>query len=182
MKKYYGNYLGIVVNSSSNDPEGRNRVQIWVPQIMNTLFKNWNNDTTDKKFYNLNFSDPNNNLSKEEVDRLRNSLPWAECAAPLIGGGSAYTHNVETGYTSVYPEEVLEDAYLDVLPDNNPAGDLSLVPDIALEPTVGGGSGETIIRDASGNIERIEPALPSNDTGAESGGGGISFAPPSTLQ
>lgn len=85
MEKYYGNYLGIVVNT--NDPENRNRIQVWVPNLTNTLYTNWNSDLTNKTLeYNFDDSDP-------VFIRLKNSLPWAECASPLIGGGTAMNIN-----------------------------------------------------------------------------------------
>ena len=40
MKKYYGNYLGIIIQN--NDPLARGRVKIFVPHISPTVYKNWN--------------------------------------------------------------------------------------------------------------------------------------------
>jgi hypothetical protein len=51
MEKYYGNYLGIVVSEDGQDPERRNRIQVWVPGITNTMYGGWNDDFTDKKIY-----------------------------------------------------------------------------------------------------------------------------------
>jgi hypothetical protein len=98
MEKYYGNYLGIVINDQ--DPEGRNRVQVWIPHLTNTLFSDWNNNDGDKQIEDL-YSDVPITL----INRLKNILPWAECAAPLIGGGSAVMNNVATnsGDSSVPP-------------------------------------------------------------------------------
>lgn len=94
MEKYYGNYLGIVVNS--NDPENRNRIQVWIPNLSNTLYLNWNNDLSDKTI-DYNFT----NINADFV-RLKNSLPWAECASPLIGGGTAMNinPNVDSGVSA----------------------------------------------------------------------------------
>ena len=103
MEKYYGNYLGIVVNSS--DPENRNRLQIWIPNLTNTLYTDWNTDLTNKtlEYNGLNDSNP-------VFIRLKNSLPWAECASPLIGGGTAMNinpavKNKENGSTVDVPVE-----------------------------------------------------------------------------
>jgi len=103
MEKYYGNYLGIVVNSS--DPENRNRLQVWIPNLTNTLYTDWNTDLTNKtlEYNGLNDSNP-------VFIRLKNSLPWAECASPLIGGGTAMNinpavKNKENGSTVDVPVE-----------------------------------------------------------------------------
>jgi hypothetical protein len=103
MEKYYGNYLGIVVNSS--DPENRNRLQVWIPNLTNTLYTDWNTDLTNKtlEYNGLNDSNP-------VFIRLKNSLPWAECASPLIGGGTAMNinpavENTQNGSTVNVPVE-----------------------------------------------------------------------------
>lgn len=94
MEKYYGNYLGIVVNT--NDPESRNRIQVWVPNLTNTLYNNWNTDFNNKIIDYNGYKVQNN-----DYKRLINALPWAECASPLIGGGTAmnlnpYSRGVDT--------------------------------------------------------------------------------------
>ena len=108
MSKYYDNYIGIVITPASEDPEGRNRVQVWVPHLSNTLYKDWNNTETDKSFYNL---DPNQEggLTQEQIKRLREVLPWAECAAPVFGGGAAFAQNYATGETSTSVAAIVED-------------------------------------------------------------------------
>lgn len=87
-EKYYGNYIGIVISDPAQDPEKRNRAQVWVPSITNTLYKGWNDTQTDKN---------RNKLPEGMINRLRNSLPWAECASPLIGGGAPFFSNSATG-------------------------------------------------------------------------------------
>ena len=118
-EKYYGNYLGIVVTPPSWDPERRNRVQIWIPSISNTLYKDWNNAGVDRQFFNLNNSTSPN---IEVLERIRGSLPWAECASPLIGGGSPfYTNPIDTRNFDPNPENIVEpltDPNLDVLPES----------------------------------------------------------------
>lgn len=102
MEKYYGNYLGIVVNSS--DPENRNRLQVWIPNLTNTLYSNWNSTSADR-ILDFNFSD-----SDPVFIRIKNSLPWAECASPLIGGGTAMNINpaVQSRPTGDTMDEPLE--------------------------------------------------------------------------
>lgn len=97
-EKYYGNYIGIVISEPSLDPERRNRAQVWVPSITNTLYQGWNNNTQDTK-----------EITKEMMNRLRNSLPWAECASPLIGGGAPFFSNSATGSYDPVPENVVEE-------------------------------------------------------------------------
>lgn len=90
MEKYYGNYLGIVVSEDGGDPERRGRVQIWIPGITNTLYAGWNDDIKNKDIYYLG---DDSQMSHEFVKKLRAVLPWAECASPLIGGGTPLYYN-----------------------------------------------------------------------------------------
>lgn len=83
MKKFYGNYLGVVVGS--NDPEQRGRVQAFVPHILPTLYKSWNENPENG---NIQITCPGsdiNGLSEDVINRLRQMLPWAEAASPIIG-------------------------------------------------------------------------------------------------
>ena len=48
MNKCFGNYLGLVVNTT--DPEKRGRVQVFVPNITPTLYKDWNETAKNKSF------------------------------------------------------------------------------------------------------------------------------------
>jgi hypothetical protein len=97
MEKYYGNYLGLVVNDQ--DPEGRDRVQIYVPGVTNTIYDNWNNNNTNKSIgmdIGSTFT-----LNEEILKKLRSVLPWAEKATPLIGPGTAMYHQENRGAASV---------------------------------------------------------------------------------
>jgi len=97
-KKYYGNYVGIVVQNS--DPENRGRVKIYVPHVSVTLYKNWNENKLDKEFK---FPDKNSNPDLIDVmGPLKDVLPWAECASPLFGGNASGRYNsyTEEGTTS----------------------------------------------------------------------------------
>jgi len=48
MKKYYGNYIGIVIQN--NDPDKRGRCKIYVPHVSVTLYEKWNKVPRDKRF------------------------------------------------------------------------------------------------------------------------------------
>lgn len=159
-EKYYGNYVGIVISEPSLDPEGRNRAQVWIPSLTNTLYKGWNDTQNDKD---------RSNLSVDMVNRLKNSLPWAECASPLIGGGAPFFSNSATGNTSSsYEETVVNvDQGLDTAPESVSAGDLaedltmpipdmpsdSQIPDTPENNAPGSGEGMT----------PVEPDLPTDD-------------------
>lgn len=85
-EKYYGNYLGIVVQN--NDPEKRGRVKIWIPHISSTVYEKLNKKTEDIEFIFPadNTGDGNQRFNEEIVPVLKEILPWAECATPLFGG------------------------------------------------------------------------------------------------
>ena len=97
MKKYYGNYIGLVVEDQ--DPEYRNRVKIFVPAISATIFKNLNAKKQDTTIAGIGIN-LENHLSDEALQELRKILPWAECAAPLFGGGTSTHYNPKTKQTT----------------------------------------------------------------------------------
>jgi len=87
--KYYGHYLGIVVQN--NDPDKRGRVKVFVPHISPTVYKKWNEAVKDKKFK---FIGKNVGSDITDVtDDLKKILPWAEIAAPLAGESSSGRFN-----------------------------------------------------------------------------------------
>lgn len=98
MKKYYGNYIGIVIQN--NDPDKRGRCKIYVPHVSVTLYERWNVVPRDKRFR---FMGENLTSSLNEVmDDLKDILPWAEYAAPIqgaVGSGRYNAHN-KTGSIS----------------------------------------------------------------------------------
>ena len=80
----YGNVIGIVVQN--NDPQKRGRVKVFIPYISLNLYDNWDNLNVDKSFNKL--SDP---YIKDVIDKIKDRLPWANCASPIIGEvGSSY--------------------------------------------------------------------------------------------
>jgi hypothetical protein len=97
MNPVYGNHLGIVINKK--DPEERKRVQVFIPHLNNTLFDLWNK-VDDKNIENISFKDVNS-LGSTIIERLKQSLPWAEAAMPLLGGGTSLTSNTATGKSDV---------------------------------------------------------------------------------
>jgi hypothetical protein len=94
MKEYYGNYLGICINSQ--DPESRGRVQIFIPHIMPALYEGWNESGEDITIECVGNNLPNG-LSSDIVNKLVQMLPWAEAASPVIGSSVAGAYNPSTG-------------------------------------------------------------------------------------
>ena len=98
MKTYYGNYLGVVIAGGEKDPEGRGRCQIFIPHIMPALYEGWNNSGNDVSFDIVGDGLPTS-LDSSIVNKLQKILPWAECAAPIVGSspstkdGSEETRN-----------------------------------------------------------------------------------------
>ena len=95
---YTGNFLGIVVQN--NDPEQRGQIKVWVPHVSPTVYKDWLNSKEDKKFRFI--GDNIGSDLTEIMDDLKEILPWAECAAPLVGasGSGRYNAHLKTGTIS----------------------------------------------------------------------------------
>jgi len=88
----YGITLGIVVQN--NDPQKRGRVKVFIPHLSLNLYDKWDNNPNNKSFVDL--SDPN---IREVINEIKTRLPWANCAAPIVGeAGSDYfdAFNLET--------------------------------------------------------------------------------------
>jgi hypothetical protein len=90
----YGNHIGIVINSNP-DPEGRGRVQIFVPHLSTTLYQGWNQDAKDVTLTQGSLAGISTNI----LQRLQQNLPWAECAFPLFGTGGTTYGDVSTKET-----------------------------------------------------------------------------------
>lgn len=115
MEKYYGNYLGLVINNQ--DPEGRDRVQIYVPGVTNTLYNNWNNNDTNKSIgmdIGSTFT-----LNEQILKKLKSVLPWAEKATPLIGPGCSVYQQSEGGSSSLPFENNQSSASTNTSPNVN---------------------------------------------------------------
>lgn len=109
MEPVYGIHLGLVV-SSTEDPEGRNRVQVWVPYLSTTLYKSINSKVQNvESLQDLKFKGPEdlNNIDSNILSTLQSILPWAEYAAPLFGGGSGL-FNSATGKTATTGQSTVQ--------------------------------------------------------------------------
>lgn len=86
---YNGMYLGIVVQN--NDPEHRGRLKVYVPHVSYNVYENWYRENVDK-----NFRFPGQNIDSDLskiIEPLKKVLPWAECAAPLVGASGTGRYN-----------------------------------------------------------------------------------------
>lgn len=92
MQPDYGIHLGLVINHGP-DPEKRNRVQVWIPYLSNTLYTDVNANLQDLHIKGT------GDLSPTMLQTLMGILPWAECGSPLIGGSSGLYNN-STGKTA----------------------------------------------------------------------------------
>jgi len=93
MKEYYGNYLGLCITGGDKDPDQRGRCQIFVPHIMPSLFEGWNELQKDKQI-NIVGTGLDDSLDPSIVNTLKEILPWAECATPIIGASpSGYVNS-----------------------------------------------------------------------------------------
>jgi hypothetical protein len=103
MKKYFGNYLGLVVDD--RDPQNRGRTKVFIPHIMPALYENWNAEGKDISF-NITDGGLPTGLSPDIVDRLQKVLPWAECAAPIFGAGPAGKYDYSAGTLNAVVQNV----------------------------------------------------------------------------
>lgn len=94
MEPVHGIHLGLVVSDVA-DPEGRNRVQVYVPYLSNTLYTGVNQELKD-----MSFKSPADLTKFGLWDKLKKILPWAEAAAPCFGGSSGM-FNSSTGAGAV---------------------------------------------------------------------------------
>jgi hypothetical protein len=94
-KKYYGNYIGLIIQN--NDTEKRGRVKVYVPHIAAAIYTGWNKDfivLEDKEFV---FPDKDTNPKLDKIiSYLKKTLPWAEQASPLFGGSASGRYNAFT--------------------------------------------------------------------------------------
>jgi len=105
--KYFGNYLGIVVQN--NDPLKRGRVKVFVPHISPTVYSKWVETGKDKcfKFLGKNvYSD----LSDIHED-LKKILPWAEIAAPLAGESGSGRYNAHFNIGTISDSSNIREAF-----------------------------------------------------------------------
>lgn len=98
----YGFYRGIIVQN--NDPERRGRVKIFVPSFSPQIYDNWyKNRFTDKSFRfpaGQNIYTDKESL-KQIINQVKEVLPWAEQAAPLVGAGSSGIYDAKNDVASI---------------------------------------------------------------------------------
>lgn len=101
---YMGMYLSIVVQN--NDPECRGRVKVFVPHINVSVYKKWTEVKKDKrfKFVGLNVSSDLTDILQD----LKVMLPWAECAAPLVGESSSGRYNISQSIGTISDSNKLD--------------------------------------------------------------------------
>ena len=114
MKKYYGNYMGIVVQN--DDPDRRGRVKVYVPHVSVTVYDKWNDNPRDKRFR---AQGENLTSSLNEIhDDIKDILPWAECAVTITGAVGSGRYNAHDKTGSISDSNRLEE----VDPKLNPVG------------------------------------------------------------
>jgi len=99
-----GNYLGIVI--ANNDPLKKGRLKIFVPHLSPSVYNNWHQTNKDKKFKFLgsNIESPLTEITEE----LKDILPWAECASPIIGEVAAGRYNSLNQQATISDSNCLE--------------------------------------------------------------------------
>jgi len=108
--KYYGNYLGIVVQN--NDPLKRGRVKVFVPHISPTVYKKWNEVSKDKKFRFIGANVCSD--ITEILEDLKLILPWAEMAAPLAGESASGRFNAFLNASTISDSSNFETAFVNL--------------------------------------------------------------------
>lgn len=106
--KYYGNYLGIIVQN--NDPEKRGRVKVFVPHISPTIYNKWNEISKDKKFKFIG-ANVCSDLT-EILEDLKKILPWAEIASPLVGEAASGRYNAYLNAATISDSNDIKTAYV----------------------------------------------------------------------
>jgi len=91
-EKYFGNYIGLVIQN--NDPDKGGRIKVWVPPVSPTIYKNWDENNNDKafKFIGRNI----NSDITDIIEELKVVVPWAECASPIAGSVAPARYNAYT--------------------------------------------------------------------------------------
>ena len=103
-KKFYGNYVGIVIQN--DDPNRSGKVKIFVPHVSATVYSKWVANKQNKKFKfiganldttiqaTLSGGGGNNYQGLTPIiEELKIVLPWAHCASPLTSEDSSGRFN-----------------------------------------------------------------------------------------
>ena len=97
IEKYNSIYLGICIQN--NDPDYRGRIKVWVPHVSTNVYNKWSQLKED-----VTFSVPGSPYGEKLssiLPELRDSLPWAEPASPIMGQSSTGYYNAPTDTNSV---------------------------------------------------------------------------------
>jgi len=106
-KNYFGNYLGIVVQN--NDPDKGGKIKVWVPHISPTVYKNWD-DKDEAKSFKFIGKNIDSDLT-DIIEDLKKILPWAECAAPIVGSVAPGRYNAYEQKATISDSNRLDTAY-----------------------------------------------------------------------
>lgn len=96
-KEYNGMYLGIVIQN--NDPDRAGKVKVYIPHVTPNVYEDWYSNRDHKKF-----KFPGDNLDSDLtniIEPLKEILPWASSAQPLIGSSSSGRYHAYTQTGSV---------------------------------------------------------------------------------
>jgi len=97
-EKYHGMYLGIVIQN--NDPDKEGKIKVYIPHISADVYENWYEIKKNKafKFIGRNLDSDLNDI----IETLKDRLPWANCAMPLVGQNTPgrYNAHLEVGTIS----------------------------------------------------------------------------------
>ena len=96
-EKYNSIYLGICIQN--NDPDHRGRIKVWVPHVSTNVYNKWNQLKQDTTFSFP--GSPDGEKLSSILGELRNDLPWAEPASPVMGASTAGYYNAPTDTNSV---------------------------------------------------------------------------------
>lgn len=96
MNNFNSNYVGIVIQN--NDPEKRGRIKVYIPHISASIYEKWyqpeDADVKDKSFKFIGAEGGvETSLTRDILDELKEIVPWAECASPLVGSQGAGRYN-----------------------------------------------------------------------------------------
>lgn len=96
-KQYFGMYQGIVIQN--DDPDFSGKVKVYVPVVSPAVYREWFTVPTNKRFKFIG-KNIDSDIS-DIVQLLRNILPWAKTATPLISEGAAGRYNASSDYGSI---------------------------------------------------------------------------------
>lgn len=136
-KKIYGFTRGIVIKN--NDPESRGRVKIFLPQYSNYILNgSYSLNKIGEKTISSqakSFLESNPTSSSQIptviIEQIAEIVPWADQAAPLIGGGGMGVFNAKTNtYTAsdatlsggIFPSAFNKEVRLNLTPDPKTEG------------------------------------------------------------